>query len=36
LETYAERKEGKEGARLEENILVTKNGYERLSLWSIE
>lgn len=36
IETYAGRKGGKFGVRLEENILVTKDGYERLSLWPID
>ena len=36
VETYAGHKGGKDGVRLEENILVTKEGYERLSLWPIE
>lgn len=36
VETYAGHKGGKDGVRLEENILVTKDGYERLSLWPIE
>lgn len=36
IETYAGRKGGKHGVRLEENILVTKDGYERLSLWPID
>jgi Xaa-Pro aminopeptidase len=26
----------RDGVRLEENIRVTKDGYERLSLWPIE
>jgi len=36
IETYTGKKGGKDGVRLEENILVTKDGYERLSLWPIE
>ena len=36
LETYAGRKGGKDGVRLEENILVTKDGDELLSRWPIE
>ncbi len=36
VETYAGQKGGKFGVRLEENILVTKDGYERLSLWPID
>ncbi len=36
IETYAGQKGGKFGVRLEENILVTKDGYERLSLWPID
>jgi Xaa-Pro aminopeptidase len=36
IETYAGRKGGKFGVRLEENVLVTKDGYERLSLWPID
>jgi Xaa-Pro aminopeptidase len=35
LETYTGHKGGKDGVRLEENILVTKEGYELLSLWPI-
>ncbi|MBW1643589.1 MAG: aminopeptidase P family protein [Deltaproteobacteria bacterium] len=35
LETYAGHKGGKDGVRLEENILVTKDGYEVLSKWPI-
>ena len=35
LETYTGKKGGKHGVRLEENILVTKDGYEVLSLWPI-
>jgi Xaa-Pro aminopeptidase len=36
VETYAGHKGGKDGVRLEENILVTEDGYERLSRWPIE
>ena len=36
VETYAGKRGGKHGVRLEENVLVTKNGFERLSLWPIE
>jgi Xaa-Pro aminopeptidase len=36
VETYAGKRGGKDGVRLEENVLVTKEGYERLSLWPIE
>jgi Xaa-Pro aminopeptidase len=36
LETYAGHKGGKHGVRLEENILVTKEGYEVLSRWPIK
>lgn len=36
VETYAGRKGEKDGVRLEEMILVTKDGYERLSLWPID
>jgi len=36
LETYAGHKGGKHGVRLEENVLVTKDGYEVLSRWPIE
>ena len=36
LETYAGHKGGKDGVRLEENILVTKDGYEILSRWPIK
>ncbi len=35
LETYAGRKGGNDGIRLEENLLVTKEGYEVLSRWPI-
>jgi len=35
LETYTGHKGGKDGVRLEENILVTKDGYELLSRWPI-
>lgn len=36
IETYTGKKGGKDGVRLEENILVTKEGYERLTRWPIE
>lgn len=36
LETYAGRKGGRDGVRLEENILVTEDGYELLSRWPID
>lgn len=36
VETYAGHKGEPFGVRLEENILVTKDGYERLSLWPID
>ncbi len=36
LETYAGHKGGKDGVRLEENIVVTKDGYELLSRWPIK
>lgn len=36
LETYAGKKGGADGVRLEENILVTEDGYELLSRWPIE
>ena len=35
LETYAGHKGGRHGVRLEENVLVTEDGYEILSLWPI-
>jgi Xaa-Pro aminopeptidase len=35
IETYTGHKGGKDGVRLEENILVTKDGYEVLSGWPI-
>jgi Xaa-Pro aminopeptidase len=35
LETYAGHKGGKDGVRLEENLLVTKDGYEVLSRWPV-
>ena len=35
LETYAGQKGGKDGVRLEENILVTQDGYEVLSRWPV-
>jgi Xaa-Pro aminopeptidase len=36
VETYAGKKGGKDGVRLEENVLVTKEGYELLSRWPIQ
>jgi Xaa-Pro aminopeptidase len=36
VEFYSGKKGGKDGVRLEENILVTKDGYELLSLWPIQ
>ena len=36
LETYAGHEGGKDGVRLEENVLVTKDGFEVLSLWPIK
>ncbi len=36
VETYAGRRGGKDGVRLEENVLVTKEGYELLSRWPIQ
>ena len=36
VETYAGHKGGKDGVRLEENILVTAEGYERLTRWPID
>jgi Xaa-Pro dipeptidase len=36
VETYTGKKGGKDGVRLEENILVTDDGYELLSLWPIQ
>ena len=36
LETYAGHKGGEDGVRLEENILVTEDGYELLTRWPIE
>jgi Xaa-Pro aminopeptidase len=36
VEFYTGKKGGKDGVRLEENILVTKDGYKLLSLWPIE
>jgi Xaa-Pro aminopeptidase len=36
LETYTGHKGGKDGVRLEENILVTKDGYELLTRWPIQ
>ena len=34
--TYTGKKGGKDGVLVEENILVTKDGYELLSLWPID
>ena len=36
LETYAGHKGGADGVRLEENILVTEDGYELLTRWPID
>ena len=36
LETYTGHKGGKDGVRLEENIIVTEDGYERLTRWPID
>ncbi len=36
VETYAGKKGGKDGVRLEENVLVTKEGYELLTRWPIK
>jgi len=36
IETYAGKKGGRDGVRLEEDIVVTKDGYERLCLWPID
>ena len=36
LETYTGKRGGKDGVRLEENVLVTADGYEVLSRWPIE
>ncbi|MBI5443323.1 MAG: aminopeptidase P family protein [Deltaproteobacteria bacterium] len=36
VEMYAGKRGGKDGVRLEENLLVTKDGYERLTLWPVE
>jgi len=36
LETYAGHKGGKDGVRLEEDVLVTEDGYELLSRWPID
>jgi Xaa-Pro aminopeptidase len=35
IETYAGHKGGKDGVRLEENVLVTKDGCEVLSRWPV-
>lgn len=36
IETYAGRKGGRDGVRLEENVLVTKNGCEVLTRWPVK
>ena len=36
LETYTGKYGGKEGVRLEEQMVVTKDGYDLLSLWPID
>ena len=36
LETYTGKPGGKDGVRLEEDVLVTKNGCEVLTRWPIE
>ena len=36
LETYAGHKGGKHGVRLEEDVLVTKDGFEVLSRWPVK
>ena len=36
VETYAGHKGGKDGVRLEENILVKKDGYEIISRWPVK
>lgn len=36
VETYAGKKGGRHGVRLEEDILVTQDGYERLTRWPIQ
>ena len=36
LETYTGKKGGKDGVRIEENLVVKKNGYEILTRWPIE
>jgi Xaa-Pro aminopeptidase len=35
LETWTGRRGGRDGVRLEENVLVTKEGYELLTRWPI-
>jgi Xaa-Pro aminopeptidase len=35
IETYAGHKGGKHGVRLEENVLVTKDGFEVISRWPV-
>ncbi len=36
LETYTGHKGGPDGVRLEENLLVTEDGYEVLTRWPVE
>ena len=36
LETWAGKYGGKDGVRLEEDMLVTKDGYELLTKWPID
>jgi Xaa-Pro dipeptidase len=36
FETWAGHKGGKDGVRLEENVVVTKDGYDLLTLWPID
>jgi Xaa-Pro aminopeptidase len=36
LETYAGHQGGADGVRLEENILVTEDGYELLTRWPVD